>query len=162
VDATGAGDPIVDRLNRVFADYPLDIIPVVYNSKNKHEMATLFYEELRAFRIRIPCHQSVKKTRRFKNFVDQFFSCEKTYKGQFMQLEHPDTKGAKDDYVDSLLLLLYGVKHGNLVVGKLEKNVFFSNKGFSGKKTQRSIRYEQAVAKMKKRGYAKIRRSLKF
>ena len=160
VDATGAGDPIVDRLEAALQDTECDIVPVIFNQKTKHEMAVIFYEEMKRFQIKIPCHQSVKKTRRFKNFIDQFFSCQKIYKGQFMQLEHSDVKGAKDDYVDSLLLLLYGIKKNRLSVIKAGNNIFF-NKNSSFNETARSKRYDQAMKQIKRRkgGKLKPRRS---
>lgn len=161
VDSTGVGDPIIDRLDAALRDTDCVILPVLYTQKQKHEMATLFYEELRKFLIRIPCHQSVRKTRRFKNFVEQWYACEKTYKGQYMQLEHTDIKGAKDDYVDSLLLLLYGVRNNTTSLVSTYRNPFFGDSPGVALNSERAKRYHQAIKQMKRRNVAKFRKALR-
>lgn len=157
-DSTGVGDPIIDRLEKALEDIDCTIVPVTFNLKSKHEMTTIFYEEMRAHRIKIPCHQSAKKTRRYQNFLNQFYSCEKIYKGAYVQLKHPDEKDARDDYVDSLLLLCYGVSQ------QVFPKVSTHNKDyglFSAKKAGQkhtSKRYDEAIAKMKRAYAGKWRR----
>jgi hypothetical protein len=159
IDSTGVGDPIVDRLEKTFADKEIkcSIFPVTYTLKEKHNMATLFYEEMRNHRIKIPCHQMAKKTKRFQNFLDQFYTCEKIYKGSYMQLKHSEKiKDAHDDYVNSLLLLCYGVEQNIFPKIKAEKNIFFNK---YGKKSAHSERYKTAMVQFKKQYSANFRRT---
>jgi hypothetical protein len=123
-------------------------------------MATIFYSELRAHRIRIPYHQAVRKATRFKNFLEQFYNCLKIYKGAYMQLKKPEEKNALDDFVNSLLLLLYGVDQGYMMQASCSKNFFFGH-GKPGKQTERSKRFEQAMSQMKKRQAASWRKALR-
>ena len=156
---TGVGDPIVDRLEKTFAEKEIkcSIFPVTYTLKEKHNMATLFYEEMRNHRIKVPCHQMAKKTKRFQNFLDQFYTCEKVYKGSYMQLKHSEKiKDAHDDYVNSLLLLCYGVEQNIFPKIKAEKNIFFNK---YGKKSAHSQRYNEAMVRFKRQYSANFRRT---
>jgi hypothetical protein len=148
VDSTGVGDPIIDRLNFSLEGTGCIVCEVPFSLSSKHAMAVLFYEELRKRRIRIPSSSAVKKTRRYKNFLEQFFSCEKNYKGKYMQLEHSGEPGARDDYVDSLLLLLYGVSLQVMPKIKPAQNIFKQRQ--AKKCSTHSQRYDRAMAKWKK------------
>jgi hypothetical protein len=153
VDSTGVGDPIFDRLERVLSDTDCVLVPVIFNLKSKHEMATIFYSEMRGHRIKIPSHPDAKRTRRFKNFIEQFTSCEKVYKGSYVQLKHADEKDARDDYVDSLLLLCYGVEQQILPKATSSGNFLFHPE-MDGKMTERSKRYNAAMRQRRERSGA--------
>lgn len=158
VDATGKGDPIAERLAIALQNHECTVLPVVFSTQSKHEMATLFYQEMRSRRIVVPGHASVKKTRRFKNFLQQFLSCEKVYHGKFMALQHGDAKGSHDDYVDSLLLLCYGVEQNQVPVAQGHHNVFLE--GLRGN-SRHSVRFDRAMSQLKNRSVAKWRRTFK-
>jgi hypothetical protein len=157
VDSTGQGDPIAERLSIALEDTNCQVVDVPFTLKNKHKMATIFYDELRKRRIQIASNQKVRNSRRYKNFLEQFFSCEKVYKGNFMQLEHSKDKGAKDDYVDSLLLLLFGIEEQLLPKVTKTGNPFFKKRFFTGKSAH-SSRYDKAIDKLYRRATAKWRR----
>lgn len=156
VDTTGPGDPIAERLAIALEDTDCTIVEVPFSTRSKHEMAVLFYDELRKRRIRVPAHATVRKTKRYSRFLEQFYSCEKTYRGNFMQLEHTDQKGAQDDYVDSLLLACYGVE--KQVMPKITQgdNPFF--RGGRGKKVSHSKRFDQAMNQLNRKYSAKWRK----
>jgi intein/homing endonuclease len=157
VDSTGVGDVIYDRLERVLEDEDVVLVPVLFNLKEKHAMATLFYEELRAMRIRIPAHQSATKTKRHQNFLMQFYACEKVYNKSYMQLKHGEEKDAHDDFVDSLLLMCYGVEQNLTPRAKTTDN-FMRHGGNFKPDTHRSRRFEKAVSQYKRLNSAKWRR----
>jgi hypothetical protein len=83
------------------------VIGVKFSEQVKNEMGILFYEEMRGHRLFVPAHQSARKTRRMKNFIEQWFSAEKRYQNKHMIFCHPDERHAHDDYVDSYLLGVY-------------------------------------------------------
>jgi phage FluMu gp28-like protein len=153
VDATGKGDPISERLEKALEFTDCKIIPVVFSLKTKHEMAVLFYQELRQHRILVPGHQSAEKSRRVKAFKLQILTCEKVYKNKFMQLVHADVKNARDDYVDSLLLLCYGVEQYQAPFIRTDQNVFFEEEG------KHSSRYSQRLNRIRRKSSAKWRKS---
>lgn len=149
VDTTGIGDPIFDRLERVLYDTEIELVPVIYTQPSKHEMATIFYDEMRKKKVQIPGHSDVKKTRRYKNFIEQFTNAQKIYKGSFLSLVKPkDEKNAHDDYVDSLLLLLYAAKQNVTPVVEKTDNIFF---GKFNKNSKHSKRYKDAIEKANKK-----------
>lgn len=143
VDSTGVGDPIVERLEKALIDVDCEIVRVIFTQPSKHEMATIFYAEMRKRRINVPTHSSVKRTRRYKNFIEQFSTCRKMYKGSFMNLTKQDEKNAHDDYVDSLLLLLYGAKQNITPVVNRQNNVFKTKSTAS--RSGHSKRYKAAL-----------------
>jgi len=153
IDATGKGDPIAERLDRALEFTECKVIPVVFSLKTKNDMAVLFYQELRQHRILIPGHQSAEKSKRVKAFKLQLLTCEKVYKNKYMQLVHADVKNARDDYVDSLLLLCYGVEQYQAPFIKTNTNVFFEEPG------QHSSRYSKRLNQIRKKSSAKWRKS---
>jgi len=155
-DASGVGDPIVQRLELALQDSGCTVIPVVANLALNHEMAVLFYDELRKHRILIPAHQSVRKSRRYRNFTSQFFSCEKSYNKSYMSLHHSEDPGEKDDYVKSLLLLLYGAEKNILPIVKTEGNIFYSKSSLAHSK-----RWQQAMERARGRATANWRRAFR-
>lgn len=149
VDSTGVGDPICDRLEAALEDTQCDVFPVTYTLKEKHNMAVLFYSEMRRQRIRIPTHQSVTKTRRFRNFQDQLFSCVKTYHKSYMQIEHPPKeKDAHDDYVNSLLLLCHGVEQRFQSAIRVYSDEVEMGSDLGDVLPRHSKRYEQAMSRI--------------
>ena len=121
VDATGKGDPIVDRLKATLTDESIDIFGVVFSTQSKHTLATDFYEEMFKHRIKIPSGKKTKNTKEFKKFYGEWLTAVKTFTGKYLQLEHPrDKSNAHDDYVDSLLLMIYAAKRTTASVVKRE------------------------------------------
>lgn len=145
VDATGVGDPIVERLQHLMGNTDINIIPVKFSEQVKNEMTVLFYEEMRARRLQVPAHQSVKKTRRYKNFCDQWFNAEKIHRRKYTFLQHPDEPHAHDDYVDSYLLALYASEKCHTA----RTEMYHENALRTGN-VGRSKRYQDAMKHMKR------------
>ena len=157
VDGTGVGDPIAERLELALSETECTVISVKMSSQAKHEMATQFYEDLRKHRLRVPASAKVRETRRYKAFLEQFYTAEKVYKNKYLMLQHTDEKGARDDYVDSLLLLLYGVNQN--MQPKLTKynNIFDMTGRYNPHKAKHSQRYTEAIARLKNHNLARWR-----
>ncbi len=100
IDSTGKGDAVADRF--IYALDMVDVVAYPFSRQSKSEMWKALDTELRQHRLTIPGHSRVKRTRQFKKFESQMLDLEKDYVGQYMVCQHPDTKGAHDDYCDSL------------------------------------------------------------
>lgn len=107
MDATGVGDAIYDRL-RANVDYEVE--PYIFNSPSKDALYKNLNTELRAKRVSYPACPEVKEMREFHKFAQQLLDLEKGFKGQLMQVAHPDVAGAHDDYPDSLALAVWGAR----------------------------------------------------
>ena len=102
VDSTGKGDAVADRF--IYALPDVHVEPYTFSRTSKSEMWKALSRELLAKRIEIPAHSRSTRLRTFKRFESQMLDLEKDYVGQFMVCQHPDVKGAHDDYCDSLAL----------------------------------------------------------
>ena len=106
VDTTGKGDPIAERLENTLKGSNCIIERVTFSSPSKHNMTQEFYAVLFRKRLRIPYDANAKTNLNLKNFIHQFITAEKKFVNTYMYLTHKDSRDAKDDYVDSLLLAL--------------------------------------------------------
>lgn len=118
VDGTGVGDPIFAEM---VADWSFtrNMEPFIFSAKSKNYLMNLFYEYYYKQRIIVPSTDEARRTRRWQNFYLQMISLEKvTASGYtFFQKGHRD--GNRDDYADSLFLMLHAAKmassrHGNI------------------------------------------------
>jgi len=130
VDATGTGDMPYETLNSRLNYTETEVIPVQFSQKMNHTLAQIFYKNLNHKAVKIPSGQGAKTSRRWKKFHSQLLSAIKVWKNNYMQITHPQVKGAKDDYVQSLLLALYAAEYylnsGNI---HISRNMFFSGGG---------------------------------
>ena len=125
VDSTGVGDPITERLSAVLSSENCTVVGIKFSNASKHEMATTFYTNLRRQLIQVPGGRKTSKLARLRHFKEQLFTCEKNYQGRFLQLSHPKhERGARDDYIDSLLLMLLASERISYTVAKNYQNVF--------------------------------------
>lgn len=100
IDSTGKGDAVADRF--VYALPHVHVEPYSFSRPSKSEMWKALHREILAKRIQIPYHSRTRRLRTFKRFEAQMLDLEKDYVGQHMVCQHPDVKGAHDDYCDSL------------------------------------------------------------
>jgi phage FluMu gp28-like protein len=107
IDGTGVGDPIYEMISRRLQHRDVAVESVIFSQKSKHALAQGFYANLKNGSIRIPSHQSARKSKRWEKFYQQMLAAEKRWSGNYMYITHPDVSGAKDDYVQSLLLALH-------------------------------------------------------
>ena len=107
VDSTGVGDPIQEMIARRLSNREVTVCPVYFTLNNQHNLAQLFYKNLNHVNIQIPAHAAVRKTRKYNKFITQLLEAEKQWKNDKMIIRHGTHKGAKDDYVQSLLLALH-------------------------------------------------------
>jgi hypothetical protein len=82
---------------------------------------------MKSGRIRIPGHAKTRSLRAFSKFESQMLDLEKAYQGQYMICQHPDTKGAHDDFCDSFALMIWGAKETALPEVEEEENFLFSD-----------------------------------
>jgi hypothetical protein len=114
IDSTGVGSPIYDRL-RVALPH-IEVVPYSFNPASKSDLYKHFITELGAGRIDYPYHPDIQNDYRIQSFHQQATSMEKFYRGSYLVCQHPDRRGAKDDFVDSLALAAWGVKSAQQVV----------------------------------------------
>src|SRR5690554_553305 len=100
IDSTGKGDAVADRF--IYALPDVHVEPYTFSRPSKSEMWKALHREILARRIEIPYHSRTRRLRTFKRFESQMIDLEKDYAVQLMVCKHPDVKGAKDDYCDSL------------------------------------------------------------
>ena len=111
IDATGRGDPIYDRINADLKE--IEVWPFIFTTRSKHEGYTIMYQEIFEQRLTYPASDGAKKSSKWRKFVKQTTSLEKHWRGKYMSVEAPKTKGPKvlekphDDYPDSLMMLCW-------------------------------------------------------
>lgn len=110
-DSNGCGKPIYDRLVANLADFDIEVEDFNYQAKLKSDAFKSFYADICGKRITFPAADPVRRTIEYKKFVYQMLDARKTYKNQLMQVDHPDEKGAHDDYVQSCALAAWGANH---------------------------------------------------
>ena len=156
-DSTGAGDPIVSMLENRLYDKKIDIKRVVFNEKVKNDMAILFLNEVKARRIKIPYHPKVLSNKKLQNFMTQLYAVDKKYNKNLVEIVTPNKKRIPDDYIQSLLMLVYGSRTYTLPYVQEERGNIFFNK--TDKITKASL-YEYGMEKYKSRIAAIIKKSI--
>ena len=107
-DSNTCGKPIYDRLVAVFANTAVMIEPFNFQARVKSDGYKSFYSDLCGRRITFPADDNVRKSREYQKFVQQMLDLRKEYKNQLMVVNHPDEKGAHDDYPDSAMMAVWG------------------------------------------------------
>jgi hypothetical protein len=108
MDANTAGQPLFDRMESVFADRGVDMVPFNFHEKQKSDAYKSLYGAFCGKRITFPAAPAVRKFSAYRKFVHQMLELRKTYKKALMSVSHPDEKNAHDDYPDSLVLAHWG------------------------------------------------------
>lgn len=124
IDSTGAGEPVYDRFKEYFG-YSITVVPFVFSLQSKSEMYKLLDAEFSTGRIIIPGEYYSTQTKKHQKFRQQVLDLEKGYKGPYMQVSHPDTRDAHDDYPDSLALANWVCQRHELpVISEMDRDVF--------------------------------------
>jgi hypothetical protein len=101
VDSTGMGDPVADRFAHYYSGQ-CHVEGYQFTRPSKSTMWKSLKQEIDGNRLKVPGHPRAQRLRPFMKFRSQMLDLEKDYVGQYMVCQHPDVKGAHDDYCDSL------------------------------------------------------------
>lgn len=107
-DATGVGDPIVDRLR--YGLPRMAVIPITFTLPQKDKMYKYLHQEISNGRLKVPGHAKARRLLKWRRFKQQLLDLEKHYVGKYMTCKHPDVKDAHDDYCDSLALACWATR----------------------------------------------------
>lgn len=107
-DATGVGEPLVDRLTWELQH--INIIPVKFSSQSKDHLYKNFLLMIQEKKVWWPGDSRIRKRKYWQMFRHQMTNLRKEYKGQFLACHAPeDQRNAHDDFPDSLALMLWCV-----------------------------------------------------
>lgn len=101
IDSTGMGDPVADRFKAYYSGQA-QVEGYKFTRPSKSVMWKFLYQEINAGRLKVPAHPRTQRLRAWKKFNSQMLDLEKDYVGQYMVCQHPNEKGAHDDFCDSL------------------------------------------------------------
>lgn len=105
-DATGVGEPLVDRLTWELPH--ITVLPVKFSSQSKDHLYKWFLLMLQEEKCTWPGLDRVKTRKYWQRFKDEMTNLVKEYKGQYLACHAPeDQKNAHDDFPDSLALMLW-------------------------------------------------------
>ena len=127
IDSTGMGDPVADRFIYAFMGMA-HVEGYKFTRPSKSTMWRFLQQEIIGGRLRVPASAKTKRLRSFKKFQSQMEDLEKDYVGQYMVCQHPDEKGAHDDYCDSIGLACLASQADNLPEIEAEDNYFYPNR----------------------------------
>lgn len=123
-DSTGVGDGMVDRL-KYYYEGIADVVGYVFSMPNKSTMYMYLNQELKANRLYIPNGSRAERYKKWQTFKQQMLELEKSWRGKYMVCHHPDEKGAKDDYCDSLALAMLASQTEGMPEIEVEENTFY-------------------------------------
>ena len=105
-DATGVGEPLVDRLTW---ELPMvTVLPVKFSSQSKDHLYKNFLLMLQDKKVSWPGDARLRKRKYFQMFHHQMTNLQKEYRGQYLACHAPtDQRTAHDDFPDSLALMLW-------------------------------------------------------
>lgn len=113
IDSTGVGDPVADRFSYYYYGQA-EVEGYKFSRPSKSVMWKTLYAEIMAGRLKVPAHTRTQRLRTWKKFQSQMLDLEKDYVGQYMVCQHPDEKGAHDDFCDSLALAVLAAQSDNM------------------------------------------------
>lgn len=125
-DATGVGEPLVDRLTWELPT--VTVLPVKFSSQSKDHLYKWFLLMLQERKCRWPGESRVRKTKYFKNFSEQMMNLVKEYKGAYLTCHAPeDQKTAHDDFPDSLALMLWCINEEAMPFVEVSTQKFYQD-----------------------------------
>lgn len=119
VDCTGVGDAIFAEMQEEWNFY-CQMIPFLFSSKSKHQLMNLYYEFMWKNRLIIPSTDEVRRTNKWQRFYLQMINLERITQNGYTYLSKSTRQGARDDYPDSLFLMLHAAKEGIKNSGQIE------------------------------------------
>jgi hypothetical protein len=124
VDSTGMGDPVADRFAAYYSGQA-HVEGYQFTRPSKSVMWKSLYQEITGGRLKAPGHPRAQRLRPWMKFRSQMLDLEKDYIGQFMVCQHPDIKGAHDDFCDSLGLANLAAMSNYMPEVREEHNPFY-------------------------------------
>lgn len=121
VDSTGMGDPVADRFIHYY-DGQAHVEGYKFTRPSKSTMWRYLHQEIMAGRLKVPAHPRTQRLRAWKKFQSQMLDLEKDYVGQYMVCQHPNEKGAHDDFCDSMALAALASQADNMPEIESEDN----------------------------------------
>lgn len=125
LDYTGVGVALGDRVKAYFEG--ADVEFVSFSIQMKDQLGRQFLSDLATGMLTWPGGENLRTRREWGDYRLQLLDLEKEYKqGGLLTLHHPDVRGAKDDYADSLQLFVHAActKPFGGEVEEVEENLF--------------------------------------
>lgn len=125
IDATGLGDPIPEftrKWARERLDFPVQIEGYKYTTEKKSDIGKLLDAEMHMRRVFYPIDTPQRRER--EHFKEDFLGLERNYKGNYLNLDHPDRHGCHNDYATSLELALWASLRMEFQAVMLETDLF--------------------------------------
>lgn len=108
VDATGKGDPVFSRLEAELDQKRIQVLPFVFSTQSKDVGYKVLHQELTNRRLTYPAGKRAASLKKWQRFVGQFEDLEKSWRGGTLVVNKAkDSKMARDDFPDSLMMLCY-------------------------------------------------------
>lgn len=110
VDTTGAGDPVFAQMLEEWEDYSSILKPHIFSGKAKADLAKILDDYFFSNRLIIPSNKEARKTKKWQSFFLQLLNLVAVVKdGYSYYARNEKINTSRDDYVDSLMLALFGV-----------------------------------------------------
>lgn len=153
VDTTGAGDPVFSQMLEEWEDYTNLLKPVLFNGKSKADLAKIFDDFFFTDRLVIPSTKESRKTKKWQNFFLQLMNLVSVVKdGYSYYSRNEKLNTSRDDYVDSVMIALFGVrevlKNASLVEGEQSINPYY-HKSNPSKTSDTSIKVFPGIEKIR-------------
>ena len=103
IDAQGMGSAVADRMQRLMG-HRCEVIAYPSDAKNQSERWKHLIQLIQRRMFVYPGHSKARRTRVWRRFRQQMADAEKVMKGQYLLIESPDEREARDDYCDSAAL----------------------------------------------------------
>lgn len=130
IDATKE-EGMCDRLS---VNLPhIEVVPCYFTSQFKDRMYKNLDSSIKCGRALYPNDEETQGTREHQKFIEQMGELEKNFRGQLMVCNHPDRRGAHDDYCDSWALAVLGANDKEEEI-KLQtaQNKLYNNTQYKG------------------------------
>lgn len=129
-DATGVGEPLVDRLTWELPH--ITVLPVKFSSQSKDHLYKWFLLMLQERKCTWPGLDRVRGRKYWKNFRDQMTNLVKEYKGQYLTCHAPeDQKNAHDDFPDSLALMMWCINEEAMPFIEVSEDTMYTGKNWN-------------------------------
>ena len=130
IDATKE-EGMCDRLS---VNLPhIEVVPCYFTSQFKDRMYKNLDSSIKCGRALYPNDEETQGTREHQKFIEQMGELEKNFRGQLMVCNHPDRRGAHDDYCDSWALAVLGANDkGEEIKLQTAQNKLYNNTQYKG------------------------------
>lgn len=123
VDASGVGDVVADRLERLMPRS--QVVCLSSNTPDQSARWKHLMEVMNQGLIGWPAGAKVRRKKTYQRFVQQMSDLEKSYQGKYLMAAAPKKAEAHDDYCDSLALAVYLTKAVTMPEAEQGSNPFY-------------------------------------